>query len=247
MERFYEHRLMVDSRDVDGENRCRASALLGHLQEAATLAAEDGGFGRDRLVGGYRAFWMLARSWFRLERPLHWGEMLTVRTWHRGGKTALMYRDFDLLVGEEPVGEAVTAWVLADMDSRRLLRLSRVPELEGTGGGSLCKSVTLSKLRMPPGMEQVERRAMRYSDTDINGHVNNTRYADFVCDALHMEDLPQAQFLQEMQISYTAECRAGDALFLNAGGAEERRFVQGVDEAGKSHFEAAAKFGEVIH
>ena len=82
--------------------------MLGYLQEAATLAAEDGGFGREKTLE-YHAFWMLARIWFRLDRPLRWEEKVTVRTWHRGSKTALMYRDFDLLAGGVPVGEAVSA------------------------------------------------------------------------------------------------------------------------------------------
>ena len=66
---------------------------------------------------------------------------LTVRTWHRGGKTALMYRDFDLLAGGVPVGEAVSAWVLAGVEDRKLLRLSQMRELEGTEGGGLCKQL----------------------------------------------------------------------------------------------------------
>ena len=34
---YYEHQIHIDSRDVDGNGHCRPSALLGHLQEAATL------------------------------------------------------------------------------------------------------------------------------------------------------------------------------------------------------------------
>ena len=98
MGQFFEYEMTVDSRDVDGWGRCRPSAVLGYLQEAATLAAEDGGFGREKTLE-YHAFWMLARIWFRLDRPLRWEEKVTVRTWHRGSKTALMYRDFDLLAG----------------------------------------------------------------------------------------------------------------------------------------------------
>ena len=122
MGQFFEYEMTVDSRDVDGWGRCRPSAVLGYLQEAATLAAEDGGFGREKTLE-YHAFWMLARIWFRLDRPLRWEEKVTVRTWHRGSKTALMYRDFDLLAGGVPVGEAVSAWVLAGVEDRKLLRL----------------------------------------------------------------------------------------------------------------------------
>ena len=246
MGQFFEYEMTVDSRDVDGWGRCRPSAVLGYLQEAATLAAEDGGFGREKTLE-YHAFWMLARIWFRLDRPLRWEEKVTVRTWHRGSKTALMYRDFDLLAGGVPVGEAVSAWVLAGVEDRKLLRLSQMRELEGTEGGGLCKQRTLSKLRMPGEMEERDRRRMGYSDTDINGHVNNTRYADFVCDALRLEGLPRSRFLSDLQIGYTAESRAGDVLTLEVGEQGGQHFVKGVDEAGKTHFEAAAKFGEEIH
>ena len=124
MSLFCEMTLPIGSRDVDGTGRCKASALLGHLQEAATVAAEEGGFSRETLMERYGAFWMLARIWFRLDRPLAWEEALTVRTWHRGNRGAMMYRDFDLLAGDKLVGEAVSAWVLAGVESRKLMRLS---------------------------------------------------------------------------------------------------------------------------
>mgnify|MGYP006953547254 CR=1 FL=1 len=56
MGQFFEYEMTVDSRDVDGWGRCRPSAVLGYLQEAATLAAEDGGFGREKTLE-YHAFW----------------------------------------------------------------------------------------------------------------------------------------------------------------------------------------------
>ena len=77
--------------------------------------------------------------------------------------------------------------------------------------------------------------------------MNNTRYADFVCDALRLEGLPRSCFLSDLQIGYTAESRAGDVLTLEVGEQGGQHFVKGVDEAGKTHFEAAAKFGEEIH
>lgn len=242
---YYDHTVLIDSRDVDGRGHCRPSALLGHLQEAATLAAERGGFGRDRLLQECDGFWMLARLWYRLERPLRWDETVTIRTWHRGGKTALMYRDFDIWAGEEKVGEAVSGWVLADVSTRKLLRLGNISALENTDGGDLCKDILLSKLRLPKEMERVERRKMRYSDTDINGHVNNTRYADFACDALGMEQLPEGVFLSSMQLGYTAECRAGEEVTLLKSGSGLDYFVKGVDDDGKARFEVHVAFRSI--
>lgn len=241
---WYEYKTKIDTRDVDGRSHCRPSALLGYLQEAATLAAESRGFGREVLLTGYGAFWMLARLWYKLERPLHWGEELSVHTWHRGGKGASMYRDFDLYVDGEYVGQAVSVWVLARLEDRKMLRLSGIPELEGTSGGERNKDIQLSRLNVPEGLEPVEKRLMRYSDTDINAHVNNTRYADFACDAIQADRLEEGQFISEMQLGYHAECRPGEVISILMERQGETRFVHGVDETGKSRFDVRVILGQ---
>ena len=235
---WYEYKTKIDTRDVDGRSHCRPSALLGYLQEAATLAAESRGFGREILIQEHGAFWMLARMWYRLDRPLRWGEDLTIHTWHRGGKGASMYRDFDLYADGKNVGEAVSVWVLVRLEDRKMLRLSQIPELDGTSGGERNKDKQLAKLHMPEGMDLAERRLMHYSDTDINGHVNNTRYADFACDAIRADLLQEGQFVSQMQLGYSAECRPGEVIDLLIARQEQTCFVHGIDETGKTRFDA---------
>ena len=77
---WLEYKTKITSRDVDGRGHCRPSALLGCLQEAATVAGESQGFGRASLMEGHGDFWMLARVWYRLDRPLRWDEELTIHT-----------------------------------------------------------------------------------------------------------------------------------------------------------------------
>ena len=243
---WYEYKTKIDTRDVDGRSQCRPSALLGYLQEAVTLAAESRGFGREVLLEQHGAFWMLARMWYRLDRPLRWGEELTIHTWHRGGKGASMYRDFDLYVDGKPVGEAVSLWVLVRLEDRKMLRLSQIPELEGTSGGERNKDIQLSKLRMPEEMDLAERRMMHYSDTDINAHVNNTRYADFACDAIRADLLPEDMFVAGMQLGYHAECHPGEVVDLMAVRQEQSCFVHGIDETGKSRFDVQIFLGQDI-
>ena len=76
--------------------------------------------------------------------------------------------------------------------------------------------------------------------------MNNTRYADFACDALEMEKLERGAFLSQLQIGYLAECRPGEELYLMAGQEGETRFVRGMDEDGKSRFEAALIFSKEL-
>lgn len=237
---YFEGSYAIDSRDVDPWNHCKPSGLMGILQEAAVAAACALHASREEMLKKYGLFWMLARMWYRLDRPLNWNETLNLRTWHRGGNGASSYRDFDLFVDGEPVGEAVSLWVLADADTHRLARMGKIEEFQGTDGGELCKDKTLSRFKLPAGLLAAEQRLMHYSDTDINGHVNNVRYADFICDAIRMDRLGQVFYVSALQVDYLAECRAGEIITLRAGEQDGLRYVQGSDEAGKSRFEGAA-------
>ena len=161
-------------------------------------------------------------------------------------KTYIAESRHDIYADGQLVGESVSGWVLASLEGHKLMRLSSVTELAGTGGGELCKTMTLSKLHCPEELVQVERRPMRYSDSDLNGHVNNTRYADFACDAVEMDRLEEDRFLASMQIGYLAECRPGEQLDIQSGGQGDQRYVRGLDESGKSRFEAALFFGKAV-
>lgn len=145
----------------------------------------------------------------------------------------------------QPVGEAVSTWVLADAATHRLAHMSRITEFQDTDGGPLCKERTLSRVRLPETMEHADSRAMHYSDTDVNGHVNNVRYVDFLCDALHMERLGPSRFVSSLQVGYLAECMAGETIELYTGQAGGLWYVHGADQAGKSRFDSAVELAEL--
>ena len=234
----YEREYRVDSRETDPWYNCRPSGVLGFLQEAATAAACALHASRDEMLDKYNAFWMLARVWYCLDEPLKWGERLRIRTWHRGGRGASSYRDFDLFVNDAPVGEAVSLWVLANAQTHKLVRMAGIEEFQGTDGGALCKTRLLNKVRMPPDMTCAGTRSFRYSDLDVNGHVNNVRYADIVCDALHLERMGAERFVSSLQVGYQAECRVGETVDLTTGSDGGAQYVHGADGAGKTRFDA---------
>lgn len=239
MSRFFSHTYHIDTRDLDVFDACRPSAVLGYLQDVAGLAAEDFGGANPQMIAKYRHCWMLARTQFTLLRPLRLHDALELKTWHRGGDGAVMYRDTDLLVDGKQVGEALASWVLADLDTRALARMSAFPELQGTDGGALNRATRLRPLRLPDGLPEVERRTLHYSDLDANGHVNNTRYADLLCDALALHSAPAGSFVTELRLNYLKECHAGEVLTLKAGWQGEDGLVSGQGEGGEVRFTGA--------
>lgn len=235
---FYELSTHVGAADAGIYTQCRPSGVLNLLQEAATEAACAFHASGPEMLEKYNALWMVTRMWYRLDRPLLWNQQVTIRTWHRADRGAMLYRDFDLFVDGQPVGEAVSAWVLVDADSRRLIKMSTVENVMTTGGGELCKDRKLVKVRMPQEMTLAEERRFHYSDIDCNGHVNNVRYADLAADALELETRLADHFVSSLQIGYLKECMAGESLQVFVGGVGEERFVHGVGLEGDSRFDA---------
>ena len=236
---FYQDTYRVGARDTDPFNQCRPSSVLNFLQEAATQAAGELGVSRDEIVAKYNCFWMLVRIWYRLDKPLYFDDELTVKTWHRGGKGVSMYRDFDLYRNGEHIGEAVSTWILADLDTHKMKKLTEIPEFQVTTGGDLCKSIQLHKVKLPEDMKPVEERRLHYSDADINVHVNNVRYADFACDAIGLEKEGKGKFVSSLQISYVKECKVGETITLSAAQQDGVWYVGGQDSTGTERFDAA--------
>ena len=237
MSTFYEMDFRVDSRDVDLWGQCRPSAVLGYLQEAATQAALELGVSGPEILKKYNCLWMVTRNWVELDAPLRWNELIHVKTWHRGASGASSYRDFDLLRDGKPIGQGTSVWVMVDTQARKLFRMKDLTEFQGTGGGELCKSVKLRRPAMPEAFDRRTRRELGYSDTDINGHVNNIHYADFACDSLHLERLGQGKFVRSFQIGYVSECQAGEVIDVDTAVRGDQLFARGQGEAGDERFD----------
>lgn len=222
----YSDSFLISSTDTDAAYECRPSALFIYLQRAITAHSQLAGTSRDDMLEKYNCYWMVLRIWVRLNRPIIWGETLTVQVTVRKPVGTRVYRDCDLYVGKEYVGEATSMWVLANRKTKRLISLENLPELPSKNIDT-AKSITLSRIRFPEKMELHDRRKLYYSDTDINGHINNTRYVDLACDAAELDKRPHGVFMQEILISYVNECFAGESLDIFRGKDSGQLYIHG--------------------
>jgi len=242
---FLEMDYVVDSRDVDLFGHCRPSALLGILQEAATRASMALKVSGPEALEKYNTMWMINRIWVEVDTPIRWNDKLTVKTWHRGASGASTYRDFDIYRDGKNIGQAVTSWVMVYADTHKLMRLKELVEFQGTDGGELMKTIRLHRAPQPEQYDQRVRRDMRYSDTDINGHINNTHYADFACDALHMEEHGKGKFVRSFQLDYMTECMAGETLWVDTAVRDNQLFAKGEGEDGTKRFDCVLTLEEL--
>jgi acyl-ACP thioesterase len=198
---------------VDRSDRLTLASTFDFFQEAAISHAENLGVGREAMARTGQG-WILSRISVFLERRPRFGETITVRTWPRGWDRLFAVRDYDIRdASDAPIVRGRSSWIILDIEKHRPLRpqavMDTLPLNEGIdalpgGGGGL-------EPRENPG-KTGERRAA-YSDIDYNGHVNNTRYIQWIQDIVEPELLDKARQMR-FDINYLSEVKPGEVMEL---------------------------------
>ncbi len=228
--REYVFPLTVATYDVGPDDRMRLSAVLRYQQEAAEQHLAPGGMSWNALMAAGIAF--VASRWHvQLVRLPATGERVTLTTWHRERKGPRFFRCFSWrdAAGEEII-RGVMQYALVAVEDHRLLRgeeFDRFGVTENPGRTVDCADP--GKWRQP-ALEPVGTLTVRWSDTDRNGHLNNTRFADLACDAIP-GGMPGRR-LTDVQLYFAGEARLGDEITL-AGALEDGvAYVSGATERG---------------
>jgi acyl-ACP thioesterase len=69
------------------------------------------------------------------------------------------------------------------------------------------------KIKMPEGEILESTICPKYSDLDVNNHVNNSKYIDWFTDQIPLET-HQKGILSEISVSYSQEIRSGETVRL---------------------------------
>ncbi len=226
----------VGAGEGDCFNFCRTSALLNFMQDAATIHASNMGISRDVLIEKYQTIWILARCLINLKRPIRAYEKVTIDTWHRGFHGPIWYRDFKFTVDGEVVGNATNVWVTADAITHKMKKPEGFEEINTLSANpDRSLGITIGKLKIPDDLFATDERLVRYSDLDINCHLNNAKYGDLVCDAIAMNEKSPCYF-SKLQINYNNESLPGEKIILKTNNLPS--FVAGVSESGENKFTA---------
>ena len=144
------------------------------------------------------------------------------------------------MLGEDKLAAEVDArWVLVDTQARRILRKAP-PELGLPFGASSVPELEVSIPKPQGELVLAGREKALYSRCDQNRHLNNTRYADILCDYLPPERFIQGP-VRELRISYHREVPMGGTLELFSCPAGEGTYFLGRGEEGDC-FEALIRF-----
>ena len=244
MESTHTEQYTVTPLHADCFGRCKPSSLLRFAQEAAEGHCLR--LGADwNTMAQKNYFWAVIRQRMEITRLPATGETVTVKTWPMP-TTRVAYpratEGFD--ADGNSLFRILSVWVIMDMTTRAMI-------LPGKSGVEVAGTCFGTELKVPGGLPaaELERaccRSVCFSDLDINGHMNNTRYLDWLCDLLparwHKEHPMKA-----VTICYMSEAQEGQNLHLRWSDGDVLRVDGSVSEtdAHNGHtriFSAQAEF-----
>lgn len=212
MEPIFKKEFTLSHIHVDCFGYAKPSVLLYLVQEAAGEHCALLKVDRENLSPKH-LFWAVTRNKVQVTRLPRWGETVTVTTWPMPTTRVAYPRS---VVAYDAQGNelfrSISLWVLMDENTRGMV-------LPGKSGVLVEGTLTGTELAVPHAiatrpMENTVAQTVGYSLLDQNGHMNNTRYLDWLDDLLP-SDFHQNHKVQELTICYMNEAREGDKIHLH--------------------------------
>lgn len=187
------------------------TGLLGMLQDAAWQHADKLGYGYTDL-GTQQLFWVLSRQHVQITRWPKWGETLKIVTWPSGIESIFAKRDFEIWVDDTLCGVCTTDWLMVDVNTKRPVRPQFKPEMEF--GPRTHNQINTAKINQAEQEIKLSKFAVKYSDIDVNQHVNNAKYAQWILDVLPADFLSKHR-ITGYEVNFNAEATWNDEIELS--------------------------------
>lgn len=246
---IHEETLQIPAFECDFQHHWRPSAFFQHLSTVA-------GHHADRLGVGYEwftaqnLFWVNSRMKIQFFGFPHPGDVVTLRTWPKTVQQKLFFvRDFEVWsAAGERLAAATSAWLVINATTRRLvppqsLNLSFPMLPERSAVDEPLERLSLAQ----QGDERLRVRA-GYSAVDLLGHVNNSRYIEWICDAFSLESYKERK-LDWLQINYDHEILPGEEVTVLANPVEGQAWLWALEglnlNTNQRAFEALVKFSQI--
>jgi acyl-ACP thioesterase len=174
------------------------------MQESAWNHAEHLELGYSHLIKKNLA-WVLARLSLQIEALPVWHENIIVRTFPSGRDKLFAYRDFHISSEQGNVLVlGTTTWFVIDINRRRPQRTDSYFHLNEWGEYDHAYHGFAAKVKALEEPDSISQRRVYYSDLDVNGHVNNVKYLEYILDSFAL-DFFKTHNLKQLDMNFLNE------------------------------------------
>ncbi|MBN2366761.1 MAG: hypothetical protein EH225_12675 [Calditrichaeota bacterium] len=237
---FFDNEYEIRAYECDVQGRLHPLALFNFMQDMASRHADMLGFSVQKLMKKNMT-WVLSRIHLQILKTLYWGDVIKGRTWPSGRQGRYALRDFRLTNDSgETVALATTSWMVLDLEKRVPLKLENLGNTDYFLQEERALQDEFSSLPLAESYEYEKSFRVRYSDLDINRHVNHVSYIDWGLEAVPDEVLLKS-YPADIEVSYRKEVFYNDRIISRCHRVDDedsktfihQLFIEGGEEIGR--------------
>jgi len=214
----YRKEFTVQHIHLDALGRTKPSVMLHFIMRTVSAQCTQLGVSWDD-IRPLDLIWVVGRSHLQIYRAPRLDEHLIVETWPMPATRSAFPR---AAVVKNDAGEVLyrctTLWALVNKTTRKLV-------LPAGSGVNVPSHVSGDELPVPNSfapvsLGELSHRKVCFSELDLNGHMNNTKYLDWVADLLP-SSYHKDHIFKDVTICYLSEALEGQTLTLSLNHLED--------------------------
>lgn len=212
IQQIYSVPFRVRSYEVDKSGKTNLASICNYFQEIAGIHAHHLTFDISQLNEKGLTWVLYKMHVIAKQFPSRWDD-INVTTWPSSGDGIRAFRDYELTSENgETLAKAVSQWMVLDTETKRPVRMpSEVMEL-----GLVDRPHAIEPDKIPikpqPSVNPEFITTVGLNDLDMNHHVNNVRYIEWMTGYISEEKMGHKRCM-EIEIQFISEALHGDKIF----------------------------------
>lgn len=222
MKEIWQDKYKVHSYEVDLQLELTIPYLCQFMQESAWNHAENLGVGFSQLIKK-NLVWILSKMKISIAKLPKWGDNITVNTWSTGYDKLFCYREFRITDEDNnTLVTGTTTWFVIDLNTRRPQRTETYFSTSIKVGEILFPDRTPKIAPLIDAKFNFETK-VRFKDIDVNGHLNNVKYIEWILDTFSYDDRKNNRLI-DIEINFMNEAMIDDDVIINKNILSEKQF-----------------------
>lgn len=211
----YSCKFYIHPHEADATKHLTPTILGNYILDSAGLAAKEYGFGMDKLHETGVA-WVVSRMSIRIKQLPKEYTTIKIKTWIQDVNQICTTRNY--LVYDESdnvIAQATTLWSIIDRKTRTIVDLMEKSTISAFIHEKEEPDFSLPRTRridMKKEKTNEYHYTVKYSDIDMNNHVNSMKYLQWVIDTLDIKTIEKG--IEQIDINYTKEALYGEELAI---------------------------------
>ncbi len=231
MNNRYSFTLRLRASDFDCNRQIKPSAILDLFQEAAGAHAKEikSGF-EDLLERGL--LWVITKEKFEVLKQPKMHSDVVVHTWPSEPSRVTFEREYLIeSLGGEPLVKGTSEWVIVSAEKRKIVPVKELYPFESFVTDKMFEG-RFTKVSDFETADFEGYAKPAFCDLDMNFHVNNIKYADYVLNSVDLK----GREIEFFQLDFHKEVKKGDDIKLCICENGEQILCKGVNAAGDKMF-----------